>query len=209
VDTAEARQAAVDIARRNLGPSRRIDNNLDVESFRPTGVGEFVSNRSRANLSESVADLTDAGMHLEPDQADLNMHDPVQTPGPDSWGPDDKADEELEVYTPPSDPVVTVDERGRTQMLGGFGEDSMESIDVAPSAEDNLPGDEALADAIRRELREDAATTDLGVLVEVRRGVAHLRGRVAGLEDAEAAEDVASRVPGVREVVEEIEVGTL
>ena len=67
-------------------------------------------------------------------------------------------------------------------------------------------GDEAIADAVRRELREDAATTDLQIRVAVRNGVVHLHGTVPGLEDADAAEEVASRVTGVREVVEGLDV---
>jgi osmotically-inducible protein OsmY len=65
------------------------------------------------------------------------------------------------------------------------------------------------ADAIRRELREDAATTDLVIEVVVEQGIARLRGRVPGLEDADNAEAVAARVPGLRDVVEELEVATL
>lgn len=106
----------------------------------------------------------------------------------------------------PIDPVVTTDERGRLEVLGGFSPDSMSEVEVEPSAEDRLPGDEALADAIRRELREDAATTDLRIGVAVRRGEAHLRGVVPTLEDADNAEAVAARVPGVLEVVEELDV---
>ena len=93
------------------------------------------------------------------------------------------------------------------QVLGGF--DSEPGITVERSAMDNQPGDEALADAVRRELREDAATSELSIVVAVRQGVAHLRGRVTDLEDAENAEAVASRVPGIREVVEELEVASI
>ena len=75
---------------------------------------------------------------------------------------------------------------------------------MEPSAEDNELGDEAVADAIRREIQENAETTDLRVDVTVEEGVAHLRGTVPSLEDAEAAEAVAAQVPGVREVSEEL-----
>ena len=82
----------------------------------------------------------------------------------------------------------------------------MASIEVEQSAEDTRPGDEALAEAIARELREDASTTSLAVDVFVRRGIVHLRGWVPGLEDADNAEAVAARVPGVVDVVDELEV---
>src|SRR5437764_14922424 len=112
------------------------------------------------------------------------------------------------VIFPPTDPVVTTDLHGTTRVLGGFAPTASDAP-VAPSTLDNLPGDEALADAIRRELREDAATTDLAIEVVVEQGIAHLRGRVPGLEDADNAEAVAARVPGLRDVVEELEVAAL
>jgi BON domain len=112
------------------------------------------------------------------------------------------------VIFPPTDPVVTTDPHGNTRVLGGFSPTASDAP-VAPSTLDNLPGDEALADAIRRELREDAATTDLAIEVVVEQGIAHLRGRVPGLEDADNAEAVAARVPGLRDVSEELEVAAL
>ncbi|HEX6511227.1 MAG TPA: BON domain-containing protein, partial [Chloroflexota bacterium] len=74
----------------------------------------------------------------------------------------------------------------------------MASMDVDPSASDARRGDEALADAILRELRQDSATTALPVNVRVEEGVAYLTGRVADMDDVANAEDVAGRVPGVR-----------
>jgi osmotically-inducible protein OsmY len=79
---------------------------------------------------------------------------------------------------------------------------------VEPSS-DYRAGDEALADAVRQELAEDAATADLVIHVAVRNGVVHLRGRVADLDDADNAESVAARVPGIREVVEELDVASV
>lgn len=84
-----------------------------------------------------------------------------------------------------------------------------DDMSVQRSAEDARPGDEALADAIRRELREDALTTDLAIEVEVDQGIAHLSGEVADIIDAENAEEVANRVPGVQEVVDELEINEL
>jgi osmotically-inducible protein OsmY len=81
----------------------------------------------------------------------------------------------------------------------------MQSIKVDRSSDGTL-GDEGIADAVRRELREDASTTDLELEVEVVEGVVHLRGKVPLLEDAENAEAVAATVPGVIEVIEETDV---
>src|SRR5438105_3153657 len=82
---------------------------------------------------------------------------------------------------------------------------------VLPTDIDDFAGDEPTAEMAetRRELAEDAATTDLEIVVAVRQGVAHLRGRVSDLDDADNAESVAARVPGIREVVEELDVANV
>lgn len=112
---------------------------------------------------------------------------------------DEEQAEGAEPYFPPTDPVATDHE-----LVGGFGSTSMDSVDVDPSTIDEEPGDEALVDAVRRELREDAATSHLRLDVQVRRGVVFLRGTADDLEDADNAADVASRVPGIRQVVEQL-----
>jgi osmotically-inducible protein OsmY len=118
----------------------------------------------------------------------------------------ERRDEELaegaDPFFPATDPVLSPSGR----MMGGFAKTSMDSLGVAPSTLDHRPGDEALADAIRRELREDACTASLQIHVEVRGSVAFLHGRVDGLEDADNAAEVASRVRGVRQVVEHLTV---
>src|SRR2546425_457991 len=83
--------------------------------------------------------------------------------------------------------------------LGGWTPPAADDVEVAPSATGGVPGDEALADAVRRELREDAATTALELEVVVRDGRVRLRGQVPDIVDAENAEAVAARVPGVLE----------
>ena len=203
VDTQEARQAAEDIAS-SIAPDARIDNQIDVETVLPTDVDDFVSEEATAELENSVDDLRAHGEEFEPDIAGRGVvTDPVEIVGADSDGPEDIA-ETGETYTPPDDPVVTTDLHGRTQVLGGFDSSSDDSeVDVSS---DGRVGDEALADAVRRELRQDSATTDLTILVAVRNGIVHLRGQVPNLDDADNAEAVASRVPGVREVLEELEV---
>ena len=202
VDTEEAREAAADIVAQ-AAPEARIDNQIEVETILPTDIDDFVGDEPSAELADSSAEILASGGEFEPDFERPVVTDPVEVVGPDSDGPDDISSTG-EVYTPPSDPVVTTDQHGRTQVLNGFDVDSADA-DVEVSS-DGRVGDEALADAIRRELREDAATTDLNIVVAVRNGVAHLRGQVSDLDDADNAESVAGRVPGIREVVEELEV---
>lgn len=104
----------------------------------------------------------------------------------------------------PTDPVVSPSPDRSVDVLGGFSETSMDSLEVEPSAEDEALGDEAIAEAVRRELGEDAATADLRIAVHVRRGVVYLRGNVPEMIDADAAEEIAGRLPGVNEVVDEL-----
>ena len=114
-----------------------------------------------------------------------------------------------EAYVPPTDPVTTTNAHGETSVLGGFSLSAAEQITPARSASDGQIGDEAIADAVRTVLLQDAATTDLDVRVTVRRGIVHLRGSVADLDDAENAEEVARRVVGIVDVVEELDVTQL
>jgi hypothetical protein len=117
--------------------------------------------------------------------ADGKDGDTVAAPDPAAGAtiedPDDPGDEE---------PVETVEQPER-------------------GSEGRQPGDEALADAVRRALQEDALTTGATILVEVKHGVVHLDGRVGYLQDAEAAEAVASRVPGVRYVEDDLDVKSM
>lgn len=203
VESEEAREAAVDIVSRVL-PGARIDNQIEVESILPTDIDDFVGDEPTAELAETRADVAD---QIEPDFTDHpGLFDPIEASGAESSNPEDPA-ESGEVYTPPTDPVLSTNIHGEAQVLNGF--DSDEDLEVEPSASDNRPGDEALADAVRRQLAEDSATTDLNIVVAVRNGVVHLRGLVSDLDDADNAESVAARVPGIRDVVEELEVANV
>jgi osmotically-inducible protein OsmY len=210
VDSPEARVAATDIVAGNA-PGRRIDNDLEVEVVAPETVTDFRSDAPPAgDLPESLDEIRGEGSEFEPDFTDQALAtNPVDMGDEASADVEPSPDDGESVLFPPTDPVVTVGDRWDAEVVGGFAPTSMDDMAVAPSALDNLPGDEALADAVRRELREDALTTDLQVRVLVRRGIVHLRGRVPTLDDAESAEEVAGRIPGVREVVEELEVADL
>jgi len=205
VDSEESRQAAEDIVTEAM-PDARIDNQLDIESVLPTDIDAFSGGDPTAEMADSASDIQ---AELEPDFTNRpGMSDPIEASGASSSDAEDPA-ESGEVYTPPIDPVLRTDQHGAAHVLGGFEVDSFDDAPVDRSAMDRAPGDEALADAIRRELAEDAATTELDIFVAVRNGVAHLRGHVADLDDADNAEAVAARVPGVRDVVEELEVSGL
>ena len=207
-DTAEDRQAALEVAA-EIAAGRRIDDNIEVQSVVPElDFAMTPSTTGPSEPAETVEELRAAGGEIEPDFTEQPiLTDPIAAGGP-SESSDDIV-QEGETYIPPTDPVIGIDDRGAAQVLGGFSPTSADTVEVERSTLDNQLGDEAIADAIRQELREDAATTNLEVRVTVRQGIAHLRGTVPGMEDVENAESVAGRVPGVREVVEELEVAEL
>jgi osmotically-inducible protein OsmY len=185
VPSAEARQAILGITA-ELAPRWRIIDDLDLDIAVPEAACHVrIRELDHPDEGASTAEAVD-----------------VHSMETDAFA----AGESGEPFVPAIDPVVGLDHRGRVQVIGGFAISSLDEIDVEPSAHDPLPGDEALAEAIVRELREDASTTALEVSVEVHEGVATLRGTVAGPEDADAAESVVARVPGVLDIVDLLDV---
>jgi osmotically-inducible protein OsmY len=196
VDSDEARDTALEIAAR-LAPNRTIEPDIDVTVTLVVEEGA-VSLPPAGNLADTIVEVNDANRELVADFSG----DPGST--------DERTviQDGEEPYFPPTDPVVASDASGNLEVIGGWTGTSTSEVEVAASAIDGQPGDEALRDAVRRELRQDAATTMLDLRVTVRDGVVHLRGTVADLEDAENAEAVAAGVPGVVEVIEELDVQT-
>jgi osmotically-inducible protein OsmY len=196
VGSAAAWEAAQDLAA-GMAPEYRIENHLELEELRPDVVRQI-------RIVEAT-DLTAADN--APTQFQPSEHEPseanVTYPARDSG-----SGESGEPFIPPMDPTFDIDSAGKPRILGGFGLSSLDDISVDASSSDASPGDEALADAVRRELREDVATTALDIRVEVWDRVAHLSGVVAGAEDADAAESVAARVPGLAEVADDLVIGT-
>ena len=206
VESEEQRQYAEQTAAR-LAPEAHIENDLEVEVVLPYGSeGNNVppAGDEDTDIPESEAGFEKEGISLEPGLTSAPLEtDAINVVDPDVVTDTEPVEPEP-TYFPPTDPVLVVGEHGELEVDNGFAASSDEDIAPERSAEDNRPGDEALADAIRRELREDALTTDLQVDVVVERGVAVLRGIVSDVEDAENAEEVASRVPGVLEVIDEM-----
>ncbi|HEY6958436.1 MAG TPA: BON domain-containing protein, partial [Candidatus Limnocylindria bacterium] len=92
------------------------------------------------------------------------------------------------------------------EILGGFAETSMSDRVAQRRSVSGGSPDEAIADAVRRELARDASTEALELDVDVDRGIVTLSGRVSDLADSDNALAVAGRVPGVVDVVDGIEV---
>jgi osmotically-inducible protein OsmY len=194
------RQVAEEVTR-TMAEGMGVENDLAVERLLPE---DRIETRS--------PDLGEGRLyeHVTGPEENIGSLNPAFTGQPIESNPDADAGladnppvEPDPTYFPPTDPVVPPDGDENRIVQGGFAPTSMEGMEIERSAEDNLPGDEALADAIREALANDAATTALQLDVMVEAGVAHLHGKVPDLVDAENAEAVASEVPGVREVVDE------
>lgn len=210
VPTDEDHARATEIAVSRAG-GLRVENGLEVRRVVAEGIEDTVGlNADELNpddIAQSPPAILSSGLDAGTNQVPLETDesDVVDDSVYDAIDPV----EEDPAYFAPTDPVITEGQDGETEVLNGWEPTADADQTVPASAEDNQPGDEALAEAITRELREDASTTSLRIDVQVDRGVARLRGRVTDLADAENAESVASRVPGVRDVVEELDVASL
>lgn len=206
VDSEENRQAALDVATALAEPEGLgVEDAIEVLNLSPDdafiggdrgedlGGGEFAYADPDANASAQF----DPKFETEPDfTGDTGTSDPQE------------AAAEAEPYFPPTDPVVrpsTTDQQ--LAVVGGF--EATATDDLEGTAGFDVRNDDDLAQAVHRELAEDALTIDLPIRVAVVDGVVVLRGNVPSLEDAENAEAVASRVGGVQEVREELTVAGL
>jgi hypothetical protein len=119
------------------------------------------------------------------------------------------AAEEGMTYVPPSDPPVTPDEdRQGAEVAAGFGTTAIdEPIDQDHRSRALSDGDEMSA-RVREALRADAATSRYAdsVAIGTRGNTVALRGVVDDLEDSDSLVEVANRVSGVEEVIDELEV---
>ena len=197
VDSDENRQAVLDVAHAVAGPhGLRVDDAIEVIPSAPDRAYPSVDQGDRGafgylNVDRDNDGVLDSGFEDEPDFAgDIGTTDSME------------AAEEAIPYFPPTDPVVRPSTDEEQLDIIGFGGTAMDD-EVGGASYDDRPDDD-ITQHVLRELREDALTTDLSVEVVTRNGVVHLRGTVRTLEDAENAEAVVARVPGVKEVREEL-----
>jgi osmotically-inducible protein OsmY len=204
VSTENEHDTALDIVT-SLAGAKPIDDNIEVEGAMPEYLGKLhLAPGDFEGFTGGEPGLEEAG-GLEP--GDFGDQDLATDPfagsgaGPSSSEPDDAAEGNV-AYVPPVDPVG-----GSRRVIGGY---EITSLDDQPETErstfDGRMGDDEIATAVLRELKEDAATSDLDVHVTVRNGVVHLRGSVPTIDDAENTETVASRVAGVARVTEMLDV---
>jgi len=213
VESVAQRDAASDLAAGVAG-IERVQNDLDVEEIGTTSGGTPTNTTVYADATyqmledELVTDPQPLRENLQPD-----FNDPIDDLGGDMTKDTMIAVEEGIPYMPPTDPIVRPsNDEQELSITGGFGEtsdDEYPDLQATTATGDAPPGDEDIREMVLEALRTDAATADLVIQVVVRNGIVHLRGTVPTLDDAEAAEEVAGRVPTVIEVLEELEVAAL
>ncbi len=197
VESENDKQAALDLARQFARANRlEIDDSIEVLEELTESALTFFDDNEGIDEQDLVDAVRQEGIDPADDQRILGTSDSIL------------ATEEGIPYFPPTDPVVEPSgDDEELSIIGGFGAVSYErSEDARPG---QTFGDEQITDMVRRELREDAATTDFDIAVETRNGVVFLRGTVETLDDAENVEAVAGRVAGVVDVREELEVISL
>ena len=164
---------------RRLPDVESVENNLMVEAF-----------------TAEVEDVAE-GVDLFPDfSAEVGSGNVME------------AGAEAEPYFPATDPVVEPDDSSDgVEIVGGFDQSAGEDAVRASLPQSGIPqGDDEIREGVIAALRSDAATTDLDIDVSVVDRVVFLRGTVSSLEEADLAESVASRVPGIEEVREELNI---
>ncbi len=162
-----------------------------------TDVDELVDDNLRRGLATGDTDVTSLDALTEGEFRDGETTDVLV------------AIEEGEVWIPPSDPpTVPSDDPQGIQIAAGTGM----SADDEPYDDDHRSGEldeEGSMNArVREALRADAATTTLADRLEIAvvGSTAIIRGQIDGIEDSDNLIEVASRVDGIEDVLDETEV---
>lgn len=119
------------------------------------------------------------------------------------------AAEEGMTYVPPTDPPVTPsDDPQGAQVAAGFGATALDEPYDDDHRGQTTADEDAMAARVREALRADAATSRYADMVAIgtRGGTVALRGTVDDIVDTDNLTEVAGRVTGVDEVIDELDV---
>lgn len=150
---------------------------------------------------------------LEDYEQDLAAEYQIKTKYGDgsTWNPSETMSETHNqglVYTPPTDPpVVPSDDFQGAEVGAGFApgmEDTDPGVADLPERVDNNDWD--LVEDVQEALRLNSETQHLSdIHIEVQDGVVFVRGTVATMDDLGRAEEIIYDLPGVRDVISEVE----
>jgi osmotically-inducible protein OsmY len=212
VESASQRDAATDLAAAVDGVTR-VENDLEVEEFDLTEGNQQQEERESDTASYLLLQDERADSDQRRDSLQPDFNDAISKTGEDMTSDAMVAAEEGLPYMPPTDPVVRPARSDQElSIASGFDETAMDEFPDALATTafgDAPPGDEDIRQQVLEALADDAVTIDLAIDVQVRDRVVYLRGQVPTMADADAAEEVAGRVPTVREVREELDVAGL
>jgi osmotically-inducible protein OsmY len=210
VSSERARQAAIDLASADRQITR-VEDEMNEEVVSPDMASEPEDDDGEFGYVDEET-IRDA---VSDEEDDFQAEDEEQD---DSTLDYEEVVEDRETYFPPTDPVVEPERNSPDlEIVGGFQSEATddtdedeerayaESVPLATGDRLLVRDDEDIRDDVIRELREDALTTDFVLNVDVRRGVVFLTGRLQTLDDAENAQAVAARVPGVIDVEDRTE----
>lgn len=204
-----------------LGPP---DAPLDDKRRELTGdqpVGDQVAYLREDEVSDLGGPITDteiyqgeleAGVNddlpTEPVAENLELLTELELRAGETDNPDVAAEEGL-TYVPPTDPpVVPSDDPEGIQVAAGFGATALDEPYDMEHPSESISDEDEMSARVREALRADAATSRYAdsVAIGTSGTVVALRGVVDDLEDSDNLAAVASRVSGVTEVVDELEI---
>jgi hypothetical protein len=119
------------------------------------------------------------------------------------------AAEEGMTYVPPTDPpTVPSDSPEGAEVAAGFGTTALDDPYDEDHRAQTTADEDSMSARVREALRADAATTRYAdsVAIGTRGRTVALRGTVDDIEDTDSLTEVAGRVAGVDEVIDELEV---
>lgn len=123
------------------------------------------------------------------------------------------AAEEGMTWVPPTDPPVVPDpdDPQGAQVAAGFGETAVDEPFDHDHPSQSIAGEDELSARVREALRADASTSRYAetLAIGTRGSTVALRGVVDDVEDSDNVVAVASRVSGIDEVVDELDVRAL
>lgn len=202
------------------GPETRADVDPDVASLlglRPVDAGPV----PEADEIDELGEITDTGIY----------EGALEARAPDSDQPDDgpagsledlasgefragetddpnEAAEEGFTWIPPMDPPVVADERGDAVVAAGFATSAEDEPFDADHHSEPVPAGDEVQTRVMEALIANASTSTLldDVSIGVEGGVAILQGSVDDLESEDELVAVAESVPGITDVVSELEI---
>ncbi|HSH22297.1 MAG TPA: BON domain-containing protein [Candidatus Caenarcaniphilales bacterium] len=157
----------------------------------------------------------EAGVHddlpTEPKAENIEMLTELELRAGETDDPNVAAEEGM-TYIPPIDPpIVPSDDPQGAEIAAGFGSSALDEPYDRDHPAETLSDEDDMSARVREALRADAATSRYAdsVAIGTRAGVVALRGVVDDIDDTDNLAEVASRVSGVAEVIDELEVRAL